>query len=145
MSESDGPRWLRNELARHLAAVRAPDALWDRILNPSEPRSVAATRWARWPVAALVALATAAGTYWVPAKPLAPQSTQESLVQPDLRSDHPAGWDLRCVLPANRSVFRVASLPERRGHPFAAVVSGSEFETTDCQLCHSTGAAQHHL
>ena len=144
MSEFKTPRWLRDELTRDLAAVRAPEALWDRIQNPLEPQSAPAAQWARWPVAAILTLAAAAGTYWLPGKGPAPRF-KEALDRPELRRDRPADWDLRCVLPANRSIVRLAGVSVPRGHGFAPAINGLEEEAIGCQICHSTGSNQHHL
>lgn len=70
--------WLDLQLSHHLAAVEAPDELWDRIQNGAAPRpasrSLARPRASvsfavlTWPVAAILTLMVAAGTLWLVAK-----------------------------------------------------------------------------
>lgn len=50
------PPWLEQELARQLAPVAAPDALWDRIHRPRRKRPGIALDWVFWPAAAAMIL-----------------------------------------------------------------------------------------
>ena len=55
--------WLELELAHHLAPVKAPEALWDRVQRPPQrvPRPL-------WPIAAILTMMAAAGVMWMAAK-----------------------------------------------------------------------------
>jgi len=137
--------WLRDELARHLGPVRAPETLWDRIQHTGPTASLPRSPWTAWAIAATLTLATAIGTYWLPG----PRLREDVVVlaasgQPDLR-DHPRAWDLRCAPPASRSAFRVTNASAQRGHQFTLAASGMEPEVIGCKMCHSIGLNQHHL
>ena|SRR5579859_7250487 len=146
MSDSETPRWLRDQLTRHLGSVSAPDGLWERIQNGGQAGSLPHSHWIRWAVAAAVTIATAVGTYWIPG----PQLRADVVVvatsnEPDLRQGDPAEWDLRCTSPSGRSMFRVANLSAQKGHQFGLAVSGQEDGAIACKACHSIGLNQHHL
>lgn len=136
--------WLRDELARNLRPVRAPETLWERIERASEVPTAPALHWARWAIAATVGFATIVGTYWLPAPVRRADVQIASAAQTDLAPDRPAGWDLRCAPPPGRSGYQVTNLAARRGHPSLAI-SAREEDGTGCQACHSTGQTQHHL
>ncbi len=54
--------WLEKELARQLAPVAAPEALWGRIQEARRmPRRSVSFRWAVWPAFALLTLFVCAG------------------------------------------------------------------------------------
>ncbi|MGO9258072.1 MAG: hypothetical protein ACLQU1_17425 [Bryobacteraceae bacterium] len=63
------PDWLELELAHRLTPVEAPEGLWERVesgrpargVHRAPPRAV----WTVWPVAAMAALALAAGALWL--------------------------------------------------------------------------------
>ncbi len=61
---NDGNSWLERELAGQLAAVRAPENLWERIHEPrpSLPRGFPIA-WVAWPATVVVLIACAVG-YW---------------------------------------------------------------------------------
>jgi len=151
LSKFEAPQWLQEELSRHLGPARAPTGLWDRIQSGGKASEhvnsgLSHPHWARWAVAAILTVAAAVGTYWLPG----PQWRSDVALLaadagPDLRQDHPAEWDLRCTLPGGRSAFRVANLSAQRGHPFALAAAGPEESAIGCQACHSTGTKEHHL
>ena len=132
--------WLEGELSRRLAPARAPESLWDRIQQPPDPRPASPPHWARWPVAAILTLAAAAGTLWLAGKPHHPELYSTVRVvraseQPDLRA---ADWPLHCTLPARASVFQLAAFSVRKvpADTLAAVLPPQD--TAGCHQCHST-------
>ncbi len=137
--------WLQDELARSLRPVRAPHSLWGRIERAAEVPTAPALRWTRWAIAAIVGLATVVGTYRLPAPTLRADVQVASATDPDLKSDRPAAWDLRCVPPPGRSAYQVTNLAARRGHPLTLAISAREEDSAGCQACHSTAPNQHHL
>ena len=138
--------WLRDELRRSLGPTRAPEGLWERIQSARQPENQPHLHWARWAAAAIITVATVAGSYWLPGPQLrADVRLVPGVVEADSRPDHPAEWDLRCTLPGSRSVFRVSNLSAQRGHPFALAVAGPTDEVGGCQACHSMGLKEHHL
>ena len=66
--ESVAP-WLEMELARQLAPVAAPDALWDRIHEQQLPQREKPVAWAWWSIAAALLLvasgAAPGGSVWL--------------------------------------------------------------------------------
>jgi len=56
--------WIERELTHQLAAVAAPESLWDRIQDGPAPRGKRSFEWTRWPMAAALALAIAGATAW---------------------------------------------------------------------------------
>jgi hypothetical protein len=139
-------KWLRDELARSLGPVRAPEGLWERIERGRQAETVVQQHWTGWAVAAIVVLATVVGTYRLPHSLLGTEVAVLADTSEAARAaDNPAEWDLRCAPPSGRSVFRVANLSAKRGHPLVLAVSSAEYEVAGCQACHSTGAIQHHL
>jgi hypothetical protein len=136
-------KWLRDELARNLRPVRAPESLWDRIERATEVPTAPALHWTRWAIAATLAFTTIVGTYWLPGPNLRAdvRTTPATLLKPDL----PAEWDLRCAPPSGRSAYQVTNLAARRGHPFALLASAPKTDEAGCQVCHSTSLTQHHL
>ncbi len=146
MADSETPRWLRDQLTRHLGSMSAPEELWDRIQNGGKAGIEPHHYWTRWAVAAVLTMATALGTYWLPE----PQLRSNVVVlaasdQPDLRQDDPAEWDLRCAPPASHSTFRVANLSAQKGHQFALAASGQGEGAMSCNACHFIDLNQHHL
>lgn len=142
MSKFEAPRWLQEELTRHLGAARTPDGLWERIQAASQPRSAPALHWTRWAVAAVLTLASGYGTFLLPNPQWRSTAMAMAASSTDARADHPADWDVRCVLPARLASLQVSKLAEQRGHPFTLAFSRQD---DDCQACHSTGTSQHHL
>ncbi len=55
--------WLKNELARQLAPVAAPDLLWDRINQPLKRRPGMPLDWCFWPAAAAMVLLAFVGIW----------------------------------------------------------------------------------
>lgn len=101
--------WLERELSRQMAPVRAPQNLWDRIQQRPAPMPAAM----RWPVAAVLTLASFAGTLWLAG--IAPRPVPYALV----RTVHAAGpqgpnWDVRCTLPARTPAVQLASFSVRK-------------------------------
>ncbi len=144
MSEFDGPRWLRDELKRHLAPVHTPELLWERIQAGSARQRRVAVNWARWPVAAILTVGAALGSYWLPSEGRVTQPAIEAASATD--SPMPtAEWDLRCAPPSGRASFYRANLALRRGHPLRLTASVSEDGSNGCQTCHVRGLTQHHL
>lgn len=137
-------KWLRDELARNLRPVRAPESLWERIERATEVPTAPALHWTRWAIAATLAIATIVGAYQLPAPSLR-ADVQIASTQADLKLDRPAEWDLRCVPPSGRPGYRVTNLAARRGHPLTLAVSTREEDGAGCQACHSMGLNQHHL
>ncbi|HLK50380.1 MAG TPA: hypothetical protein VKT49_19705 [Bryobacteraceae bacterium] len=138
--------WWKDELARHLGPVRAPDALWERIQNGRQAERLPRRQWARWAIAAVVALAAVIGTNWLPSPDLrADVVVLAASHQPDPRADDPSEWGLRCAPPAGPSAFRVTNVSARRGHQFELAATGPEDGVIGCQACHSVGLGQHHL
>lgn len=119
--------WLERELARHLASVRAPEGLWDRLQLPPLPQRPRTSRF-RWPVAAILTLA-AASTFWLAARTHAAEPYLTARVvhaaQPQLPS---VDWNLHCALPIRTSTFQLAA--------FAA--SQSAPDTVGCHQCHAS-------
>jgi hypothetical protein len=137
---------LRDELARNLGPVRAPDGLWERIERGQQAETLVEHHWTGWAVAAIVVLATVLTTYRLPHSWLSTDVAVLAGAGGAVRqADNPAEWDLRCAPPAGPSIFRVANLSAKRGHPLALAVSSAEYEVAGCQACHSTGTTQHHL
>ena len=138
--------WLKDELTRQLGPVIAPESLWERIQNGRQAESLPRSRWVGWAAAAVVILATALGTYWLPGPQLrADVVVLAASAQPASRQGDPAEWDLRCAPPPGHSAFRVANLSAQKGHQFALAVSAQEDGAIGCQACHSNGLTQHHL
>lgn len=145
MPEFKTPRWLQEELKRELGPARAPASLWGRIQNASPTPSAPTLHWARWAVAAALTVATSVGTYELPRPQWSASALMVPAGAPNVGPDTPADWDLRCTSPVRPAFLRVASISERRGHPFPVEASGTENDSMSCQACHSTGVNQHHL
>jgi hypothetical protein len=58
--------WLDLQLSHQMAAVEAPEALWERIQAGDRPQKAMARP--TWPIAAILTLMAAAGTLWLVAK-----------------------------------------------------------------------------
>jgi hypothetical protein len=111
--------WLDLELSHHLAAVAAPDALWDRIqtalnqtgvvpiqsrmVSPGRPRLVRPVLRTAWPIAAILTLMAAAGTLWLVAKGEEPALDLRQLAIEQLRNREPL--ELRSSDPAQISAW----------------------------------------
>jgi hypothetical protein len=102
--------WLDLQLSHHLAAVEAPEGLWDRIQIADRVQSAAGPRPARprvprlgfnsgwfdsdwfnsgWPIAAILTLMAAAGTLWLVAKGEEPALDLRRLAIQQLRDSEP--------------------------------------------------------
>ena len=125
--------WLERQLTEHLAKVRAPESLWDRLQHP-RPQPASTAPWLRWPVAAILTMATTAGTFWLSAQ--APPDPHRQLLRATHQSEPvPSNWSLHCTLSAGGSVVQLASF-SLEGHAPA----GPAFlrEESSCYQCHST-------
>jgi hypothetical protein len=138
--------WLDLQLSHHLAAVEAPEALWDRIQsagriqnavrNQSAPRPA---RWrvprlgfngawfnvawfnGAWPIAAILTLMAAAGTLWLVARGEEPALDLRQLAIEQVRHAEPV--ELRSSNPAEISAWmRRAGLDVKLPSETAATV-----------------------
>jgi hypothetical protein len=97
--------WLDLQLSHQLAAVQAPEALWDRIQNgamarPVQPRAESA---ALWPIAAILTFAVAAGTLWLVARGAEPALDLRQLAIEQLQKEE--GVSLHSSDPAQISAW----------------------------------------
>ncbi len=113
----DMSKWLERELAKNLAPVRAPHALWGKITaaQASHPVRRISTQLAFWPVAALVVLGAAAG--WTQVDRHSPLDYHRIALE-DLRAAH------------------APALSSSRPHPQLVELTrlGSQSE---CRTCHT--------
>jgi len=131
--------WLKRELSRHLEPAQAPHALWERLERRPESLAGKARSWTRWPIAAMLTLAAAAGAYWLPARP--PESelpTERLAVQSRGRPDPSGDWALRCTLPARKVVYQVAAFSPQRIPISPMVIASAPGDGIGCRQCHST-------
>jgi hypothetical protein len=79
--------WLERELTHQLAAVAAPESLWDRIQEGRAPREGRAFEWtwSRWPIAAALALVIGGGAAWQIAKAHNPAAGMQALALEQLQ------------------------------------------------------------
>jgi hypothetical protein len=100
--------WLDLQLSHHLAAVEAPEALWDRIQSAAGPRPVRPLVprldfASAWPIAAILTLMAAAGTLWLVAKGEEPALDLRQLAIEQVRHSEPV--ELRSSDPAQISAW----------------------------------------
>jgi len=126
--------WLERELARQLGAVRAPDGLWERVAGGAGVsgasrlgRRIACPTWARWAVAAVVALTV----LWLPGQLRYPAFHPTVLAAYEARST--SDWPLHCALPAGTTPYQVAAFVTRKTVPSGPLARFS----IDCYQCHT--------
>jgi anti-sigma factor RsiW len=135
--------WLEMELARQLAPVAAPDALWDRIHEQRLPQREKPGAWAWWSIAAALLLVASGAAAWRIGMARNPGSEMAKLAEHelhalansaasfDLRSDDPKeirSWvkekaNIDIELPAEPSAVQLlgARLLHLNGAPVAAI------------------------
>jgi hypothetical protein len=93
--------WLERELTHQLAAVVAPESLWDRIRDGQAARAKRSFEWTRWPLAAALALAIAGATAWQFDGARRPASSMQALALGELQdvSRDPRRFDFRSADP----------------------------------------------
>lgn len=130
MSELRAPRWLETELSRHLAGTEAPDSLWDRLRSGAGTAPAQTAVWAKWPVAAMLTLMTAAGMLWL--NRILPQPGQMSAARAFAQS---------CAPPAGDPIERLVAVSARKMPETAGGLPITEAHAAGqigCYQCHST-------
>jgi hypothetical protein len=133
-------KWLEDQLSRHLGPARAPEGLWERLqLAAQPPRPAAPVPLARWSAAAVLILAAAAGSLWLPASSRDFTASRVAFVvrQAPATSSSPSDWKLRCSFPGN-SVFQLAAYPAFRIPPAPRSLPNWKPNSGDCRQCHAS-------
>ena len=136
MSKPNVPGWLERELSRQLGAAQAPEVLWNRIQTASQAPPVEAMPWSRWAIAAILILAAAAGTFWLPGRIRVP--ALHAVAVSAGSANQPTDWDLPCAPPASHSTYRLAGFSNGYFPIYAAVSSPRPPENGSCQSCHGS-------
>ena len=136
MSKPNVPGSLERELSRQLGPAQAPEGLWNRIEGASQTPPMEPMPWSRWAIAAILTLAAAAGTFWLPGR-IRVQALHAAAISAG-PANQPADWDLPCAPPASHSTYRLAGFSNGYFPVYAAVNSPRPRENVSCQTCHGS-------